>query len=214
MKPIFIRVVGSKNNRITWEVECPICNKNYITYATLIRTNRSTKCKSCKSIINSTTHNKSKTRVYSTWLNMKARCRDKSYPSFHRYGGRGITVCDDWKNNFVAFYDWAVENGYSDDLEIDRINNNGNYEPSNCRWITKSENASNRELKNIVGNRYGKLLVIKEEQFILRKDNRKTRLFLCKCDCGHEKIVRFSNLISAEKIFADKECICNLKKEK
>lgn len=145
---------------------------------------------------------------------MKARCRDKSYPSFHRYGGRGITICDDWKNNFVAFYDWAIENGYSDDLEIDRINNDGNYEPNNCRWVTKSENASNRELKNIVGNRYGKLLVIKEEQFILRKDNRKTRLFLCKCDCGNEKIVRFSNLISAEKKFADKECICHLKKGK
>lgn len=79
---------------------------------------------------------------------MKARCRDKSYPSFHRYGGRGIQVCDDWKNNFVAFYDWA-RNGYSDDLEIDRINNNGNYEPSNCRCHENKSQIENKQSWNI-----------------------------------------------------------------
>lgn len=212
MTPQFVRVVGSKNNRIMWEVICPVCNKNYITTATTIRTGRSTKCQSCKSSINSTVHGKYKTRVYSCWANMKSRCKDKSYPSFHRYGGRGIKVCKEWLEDFMSFYNWALNNGYGDNLEIDRINNDGNYEPDNCRWVTKKENASNRGLKDLVGDVFGKLKVIKEEPFVLRKDNRKTRFFLCICDCGKERVVSLPNLIAADKKFSEKECRCHYEK--
>lgn len=68
------------------------------------------------------------------------RCENKNYIEFARYGGRGISVCNEWRKNFKSFYDWAMLNGYSDDLTIDRIDVDRNYEPSNCQWLTRSEN--------------------------------------------------------------------------
>ena len=91
-----------------------------------------------------TTHGKTGTRIHDTWRSMKRRCYTKSHKEYERYGGRGITVCDEWKDKFECFYEWAMQNGYNDNLTIDRINVNGNYEPSNCRWITIKEQQNNR----------------------------------------------------------------------
>lgn len=89
-------------------------------------------------------HGKYNTRLYRIWSRMKTRCYNKKYEHFKHYGGRGIKVCDEWLNDFMSFYDWSMSNGYKDNLTIDRIDVNGNYEPSNCRWLTNEEQQNNK----------------------------------------------------------------------
>lgn len=81
-------------------------------------------------------------RLYQTWADMKTRCSCETNDRFHRYGGRGIFVCDEWAD-FVSFRNWALSNGYADNLTIDRIDNDGHYSPDNCRWVTIQENIKN-----------------------------------------------------------------------
>lgn len=88
-------------------------------------------------------HHLQNTRIYRIWCGMKRRCYNKNNEHFDRYGGRGIIVCDEWKTDFMNFYDWAMSNGYDDKLSIDRINNEGNYEPSNCRWANQKQQIVN-----------------------------------------------------------------------
>ena len=89
------------------------------------------------------THGETRTRLYGIWVNMKARCYVSSLKCFPCYGGRGISVCDEWRNSYEMFRDWARSAGYRDTLTIDRKDPNGNYEPNNCRWATAVQQARN-----------------------------------------------------------------------
>lgn len=93
-------------------------------------------------------------RLYRIWIDIKGRCYYPSTNSYSVYGGRGIKMCDEWRKSFTAFEQWAISNGYSDELSIDRINNDGDYEPSNCRWATSSEQRLNQRAerkRNLLG---------------------------------------------------------------
>ena len=85
----------------------------------------------------------SHTRLHNIWLTMRQRCQKPNCSAYHKYGAKGIRVCDEWEN-FENFRDWSFNNGYSDNLTLDRIDFKGNYEPSNCRWATQKEQQNNR----------------------------------------------------------------------
>lgn len=87
-------------------------------------------------------HGMNRTKIYGVYANIKYRCYNPNHHEFHNYGGKGVSMCDEWlgENGFINFYKWALDNGYEEGLTIDRLDSNGNYEPSNCQWITRSKN--------------------------------------------------------------------------
>ena len=86
--------------------------------------------------------------IKNKWDGIIKRCYYVTHDNYKNYGGRGITICDEWKNDFNEFLKWSLNNGYKPQLQIDRINNDGNYEPNNCRFVTKEQNAVNTRLSS------------------------------------------------------------------
>ncbi|OEH55924.1 hypothetical protein AQ616_18985 [Oceanobacillus sp. E9] len=95
-------------------------------------------------------HGMHESRIYRTWQNMKSRCNNPNASKYHLYGGKGIKVCDEWSESFITFHDWAMKNGYTDELTLDRINGNKDYEPCNCRWVTYKVQSNNTTQNNII----------------------------------------------------------------
>ena len=89
-------------------------------------------------------HGDTGTRLYNIWKSMRYRCNTPKWRPYQFYGARGIKVCEEWDTSYTAFKAWAIVNGYDEGLELDRINVNGNYEPSNCKWVTHHEQTLNR----------------------------------------------------------------------
>lgn len=96
---------------------------------------------------NGITHGQARTRMYRIYKGIKARCYNPNRKCYFRYGGRGIAMCDEWRTSYSTFKKWSQQNGYDEHLTIDRIDSNGNYEPSNCRWITASQNSKFRNFE-------------------------------------------------------------------
>jgi len=144
-------LIGKKYNRLTIisEIElkkyepkkvlcrCDCGKEKIIVLSNIIKG----KSKTCGCMQGMSTHKLSEHRLYDTWTNMKQRCLNPKNKKYNSYGGRGIKICNEWLNDFMNFYNWAMANGYKKGLTIDRINNDGNYEPLNCQWIPHKDNS-------------------------------------------------------------------------
>ena len=137
------------NKRTRWLCRCD-CGEEVIVEAYNLKKGHTQSCgclqREAASKAN-TTHGMRGSRLYRIWVCMHNRCYRKCYHAYNHYGGRGITICDEW-HDFQAFQYWAIENGYNDDLSIDRIDNDKGYYPDNCRWVTMEEQNRNKRAKN------------------------------------------------------------------
>lgn len=147
------RKVDGKKKITYWFCKCECGNiKSIESYS--LTTCKSTSC-GCygreQRLKSQTKHNLSHTRIKRIYYNMRSRCYNSNTPKYNNHGGRGIKVCDEWlsENGLVKFNDWAMNNGYDENLTLDRINNDGNYEPNNCRWVDYNTQNYNRRVNRI-----------------------------------------------------------------
>lgn len=147
VKKIGIKNAGQRGSKSVWLCKCDCGNEKEVLRNSLVSGN--TKSCGCLGVetkkLMHLKHGMAKKRLWKIWTGIRDRCNNPNNSSYHYYGGRGISVCDEW-NDFEKFMIWSISNGYDDTLTIDRIDTNGNYEPSNCKWSTRMEQTRNRNI--------------------------------------------------------------------
>ena len=132
-------------------------------------------------------------RLYSIWRHMRSRCRCITHPLYHRYGGRGIAICGQWMD-FTAFREWAIAAGYGKGLSIDRIDNDGNYTPDNCQWITPGQNSRKKPHRN--GTNHQNSIFTTEQVQAIRSDERFPSAIARDYGCAAHTIWKVRNYLS------------------
>lgn len=148
---VLYRLHNCHKKRVHWLCHCD-CGKLVEVQSGHLLSSHTKSCgclSTDKSIQRSTTHGKSNSKLYKLYYNIKARCYNKNSVSYKYYGARGIKICSEWLNDFMSFYNWAMNTNYQEGLTIDRIDTDGNYEPNNCRWATPEQQAKNRRSNRI-----------------------------------------------------------------
>lgn len=163
-KYLFKKLLSDKKHYAHYFLCKCVCGKTKICDISNLKNGHIQSC-GCIKNKHKITHNKTNSRVYHIWANMKSRCLNPKNNAYFRYGGRGIFICNEWLN-FEQFYAWATINGYQEDLTLDRIDNNGNYEPNNCRWVNATKQANNRRTNRIIEYNFKKYTVAEFSKFL------------------------------------------------
>lgn len=148
-KLVVVSQADSKSGRRMWNCLCE-CGRTTTASTYLLKSGHTKSCGCVAGRPGGVPPRIKGTAIYSRWQAMKKRCYQVGTDGYENYGGRGIKVCDEWKDNPVAFYKWAIESGFSEELTLDRIDVNGDYCPENCRWATMTQQARNRRNNRIV----------------------------------------------------------------
>ena len=141
------RVQNAKNGKARWKCICDCGNETIVT-STDIMTGHTSSCGCKRYESHNRVHGMNKTDIHTKWVQMRQRCYNKNDASYIHYGAKGVSVCDEWRNNFIAFMNWSYSNGYKEGLSLDRIDNLKGYYPDNCRWV-KWEDQSGNRMNNI-----------------------------------------------------------------
>lgn len=153
IKELGMKETSQGRNRRIVLAKCTLCGKELEMRKDTFKVSKSCGCIrkiTAPQNSRSKTHGLSKTVIYSRWNGIKERCYNPNNDRYHRYGGRGIVMCNQWKDDFLSFYNWCVENNFNENLQIDRIDNDGNYEPENCKLSTIKQQCRNRSTNVIV----------------------------------------------------------------
>lgn len=129
-----------QGRRLCYLCKCD-CGNETVVLGESLRAGKTKSC-GCYNDEKAVTHGMRKSKLYEVWRTMKKRCEKPGFPYYERYGGRGIKICEEWQDK-SNFFDWAMQNGYEEGLQIDRIDNDGDYCPENCRWVTPKVNSRN-----------------------------------------------------------------------
>lgn len=147
---IILQRANTGKKQVEWVCKCK-CGNIFVTrYEHLKRSGHCPKCGRLSQSALTQKHGKYKTKLYSVWVQIRQRCNNCKCKSYPNYGGRGIKVCQEWDESFLSFEEWALNNGYAEGLSIDRIDNNGNYEPGNCRWTTDFVQSRNKRNNHMI----------------------------------------------------------------
>lgn len=166
---VLSRAVTRAKKGTRWKCKCT-CGTIFFARSWNLRKGNTTSC-GCYSAELKFKHGRHPKKLYAVWHHMKDRCFNPNNSRYHRYGGRGITICPEWRYDFAVFREWALTHGYQEGLTIDRIDNDGNYQPENCRWITNLEQQNNKANSRLI-TAHGETHTIAEWARILNIDPR------------------------------------------
>ena len=187
---------NSKQTRHFAIYECSFCGKHFRAATGEMNRGRVHSC-GCQYLCPSTTHGLSKTHLFQVWKGMKNRCYNKKEVAYPNYGGRGIVICDEWKHDFVAFYNWANIHGYQHGLIIDREDNDKGYSPENCRWVNEVISTQNQRVLKSSNTSGYRGVAFKDNKWRCRIQHQKRSYFLGNFDTPEQAVQAYNDFVIA-----------------